>query len=451
MSGSVALEYGFPSTHSANAVSVAVYCILSLRAPEAADMFAPSTRIALEALSYFYAVSIIFGRLYCGMHGFIDVIFGSVLGAIITLIEWYGAPAMESHLYNGGWEAILFALLIIIVLIRIHPEPADDCPCFDDSVCFAGVLMGLEGATWHLERASFGPILHPFDMAGLGWVRATTRILAGILAILVWKEAAKPVMLRSLPHLFRLIETYGLDLPRRFFVPASEYSVIPPRLRVDNVMPSVSDIPQLITSMRHPGRGRSVSVGPQSAADAYETLAYRERRRRESIEDINNNAVGLRSKDSVQDLGSGGGTTLGDKGRTPSQNRNGGATGGSLHQHQHIGWDDKVREFERQMGEGTVLVGSPVASVENSNGNGNARPGGAEEPDLYVSQQNEDDLGEREVFSKLVKPRVRYDVEVITKLVVYAGEFTISLPSYLCLKLGIPDDIFFRSNRRADR
>ena len=102
MSGSVALEYGFPSTHSANAVSVAVYCILSLRAPEAADMFAPSTRIALEGLSYFYAISIIFGRLYCGMHGFIDVIFGSVLGAIITLIEWYGAPAMESYLYNGG-------------------------------------------------------------------------------------------------------------------------------------------------------------------------------------------------------------------------------------------------------------------------------------------------------------------------------------------------------------
>lgn len=404
-------------------------------------MFAPSTRIALEGLSYFYAISIIFGRLYCGMHGFIDVIFGSVLGAIITLIEWYGAPAMESYLYNGGGEAIIIVLLTIIVLIRIHPEPADDCPCFDDSVCFAGVLMGLEGATWHLERASFGPVLHPFDMAGLGWVRATTRILAGILAILVWKEAAKPLMLRSLPHLFRLIETYGLDLPRRFFVPASEYSVIPPRLRVDNVMPSVSDLPQLITSMRHPGRGRSVSVGPQSAADAYETLAYRERRRRESIEDISNNAAGLKSKGSVQDLGSGGGAGLGGKERTPSQNRNGGATSGSLHQHQHLGWDDKVREFEKQMGEGTVLVGSPV---ENGNGNGNASPGGTEEPDLYVSQQNEDDLGEREVFSKLVKPRVRYDVEVITKLVVYAGEFIIFFP--VTFLLDTPNDSFHSAN-----
>lgn len=35
----------------------------------------------------------------------------------------------------------------------------------------------------------------------------------------------------------------------------------------------------------------------------------------------------------------------------------------------------------------------------------------------------EDRLGEREMFSQLIKPRVRYDVEVITKLVVYTGEF----------------------------
>jgi hypothetical protein len=34
--------------------------------------------------------------------------------------------------------------------------------------------------------------------------------------------------------------------------------------------------------MRHPRR-RAISVGPQSEADAYETLAYREKRRRESI------------------------------------------------------------------------------------------------------------------------------------------------------------------------
>src|ERR1700710_1134201 len=64
---------------------------------------------------------------------------------------------------------------------------------------------------------------------------------------------------------------------------ALEYQKIPSGLKVDNVMPSVSDLPGLLDSIRHPGRGRSVSVGPQSAADAYETLAYREKRRRDSL------------------------------------------------------------------------------------------------------------------------------------------------------------------------
>ena len=37
------------------------------------------------------------------------------------------------------------------------------------------------------------------------------------------------------------------------------------------------------------------------------------------------------------------------------------------------------------------------------------------------SERRQDEREEREMFSKLEKPRVRYDVEVITKLIVYSG------------------------------
>ena len=43
-----------------------------------------------------------------------------------------------------------------------------------------------------------------------------------------------------------------------------------------------------------------MSIGPQSAADAYETLAYRERRRKESIG--SNATPALHEKASTQDL-----------------------------------------------------------------------------------------------------------------------------------------------------
>ena len=45
--------------------------------------------------------------------------------------------------------------------------------------------------------------------------------------------------------------------------------------------------------------------------------------------------------------------------------------------------------------------------------------------------RREYDREDREMFSKLEKPRVRYDVEVITKLIVYTG--TISMSSALSM------------------
>lgn len=416
MSGSAALEYGFPSTHSANAVSVAVYAIFLLRSDT--NPLPEQTKFALECLAYFYAASIIFGRLYCGMHGFLDVIFGSLIGISLGVIEFFYGPGFDGYLTASTWTVPLVLCLAIILLVRVHPEPADDCPCFDDSVAFAGVVIGLEFGTWRFSRSPFSYSLlpslaeSPFAVAEtLGWPKMVMRVVSGVLVIFAWRETMKPTMLKLLPHVFRFIETRGFSLPRRFFTPASEYKNIPLRLRVDNVIPNVSDLPDFISSFRAPGRGRSVSVGPQSAADAYETLAYRERRRRESV----GSQASLRSKGSLYDLKEKSGEDDESQQRA-GRWRNGGATGAAG----MLGRDglaavetpdgenhpqSPLEMYEQMMGQGRVMM----------TGDGT----GCEEPEIYVARENE--LGEREVFSKLIRPRVRYDVEVVTKLVVYTG------------------------------
>lgn len=123
----------------------------------------------------------------------------------------------------------------------------------------------------------------------------------------------------------------------------------------DDTLFGLSEIPTLIHNIRRP---RSDSVGPQSAADAYETLAYREKRRRESI-----------------------GTS---QSRSPSVARD-------------------VAKYENEMGNGKVDVKALV------------------NPDHDDSSDEE--RAEAEVFMGIEKPRVRYDVEVVTKLVVYSGKF----------------------------
>lgn len=383
MSGSAALEYGFPSTHSANAVSVAVYGLLLLRSPD--NSLPPTTKICLEILAYFYAVSIVFGRLYCGMHGFLDVVIGSILGAAISLLEFYYGPPLDEYMHSSSWVAPVIAGIIIVILVRIHPEPADDCPCFDDSVAFAGVMIGLEFATWTYGRIPSDPWMthahaeNTVDVTPLGLGVNIARIVIGVLIVFLWRETMKPLLLKTLPSLFRLIENSGWSLPRRFFTPASEYKSVPPGSRLDTLFPTASDFPRMVESIRHPTtRGRSISIGPQSAADAYEALAYREKRRRESMGSKSGNVelAGTKEED--------------HSGRVAQ------ASGAQ---------QPPLNQYEKQMGE----VKGPAKANEDGS--------------VPQGTGNDDEVDDDAVFSQLVKPRVRYDVEVVTKLIVYAGEY----------------------------
>ncbi|KAJ3504824.1 hypothetical protein NM208_g16281 [Fusarium decemcellulare] len=413
MSGSAALEYGFPSTHSANAVSVAVYALLILRSPD--NTLPATTKFALEFLAYFYAVSIVFGRLYCGMHGFLDVIIGSIMGAGISIIEFYYGPPLDEYMHSSSWMAPLVAGIIILILVRIHPEPADDCPCFDDSVAFAGVVIGLEFGTWTYGKIALDPWeTHAhgggsIDVTHLGLGVNVARIVFGVLIVFAWRETMKPLLLKLLPHLFRIFEQVGMNMPRRFFTPASMYKTVPPGSRLDTLFPSPSDFPRMVESIRHPTtRGRSISIGPQSAADAYETLAYRERRRRESVSSNHS----LKSKSSNLEL------------QSTHEDHSGKGAQASGSQ------PPRISEFEMMMGTGEIVT-TPVAEEE--------------EPIEILVTGLDDGLGEKEMFSQLVKPRVRYDVEVVTKLVVYTG-----IAWFAVAIIPIMFELVARSNKMSD-
>lgn len=224
MSGSAALEYGFPSTHSTNAVSVVVYAMHDLNSADSA--LSPFAKNSLQFLLFLYGTSIVLGRLYCGMHGFLDVVAGCLLGAFLGFIQCAYGAAIDNFVLSDTIQRPLLIGLIILALVRIHPEPADSCPCFDDSVAFAGVLIGIELGGWHFAKTVYGvsepiPGSVVFDLQELGWIKAVARIVLGVFTVFVWREVMKPSLHRLLPPLFRIIEKSGLSLPRRFFTKAS--------------------------------------------------------------------------------------------------------------------------------------------------------------------------------------------------------------------------------------
>jgi membrane-associated phospholipid phosphatase len=405
MSGSAALEYGFPSSHSTNAVSIAFYAIYTLRA-SAAD-FNPHVYVALQALFYFYALSIVVGRLYCGMHGFLDVAIGSLLGALITVFQLAFGDAIDAWIFSGAYRDIILATLVVFVLVRIHPEPADDCPCFDDSVAFSGVVVGINLGAWHYAQSGFAlndiyPSTVPFDLDEMGWLTASLRTLLGVVIIFVWRAAMKPALFVVLPPLFRLLERGRMNLPRAFFLNASKYTSIPTLRDDDNVIPPASMLPQMLKNLAHP-RKRSVSVGPQSASDAYETLAYRNRRRRESVNSIDSAVLedvpwSASSPTKSQPAAEEPSKPLLGAGLLPTP------------------MASRVHSYERMMGTGNVHE-----SEKNINTPPESDTDVASDVLKTMQSPTEEENEKREIFMQLTKPRVRYDVEVVTKLIIYSG------------------------------
>jgi hypothetical protein len=370
MSGSAALEYGFPSTHSTNAVSVTIYAIYLLNHEN--STLSPNVKLACMIASYLYAFTIALGRLYCGMHGFVDVITGAVIGASVTWVEIHYGPTVAAWVATPSITHLLVITAIMLVVVRTHPEPADNCPCFDDSVAFSGVLIGMYIGLWHVALP--GPML-PFlptsffdekilaakGIPLLNYIQLV-RIPLGVGIIVAWRSLTKPLLLRLLPPLFRVMEGLDLDLPRRYFLRASQYATVPHLDHDDNVLPSPRDVGMMLGNVRR-RRGRAISVGPQSAADAHELLAYRqEERRRER----SSSASSRREKDAIA----------------------------GVENHEKAA-REMVEDQKRQ------------------------------DPDpnrLQEESDEEEDNKERAVmFSNLPRVRVRYDVEVVTKLIVYAG------------------------------
>lgn len=98
------LEYGFPSTHSTNSVSMALFIFGQVHSAYSGISAISSTTYWISCgILGLYAVSIVFGRIYTGMHSFTDCGVGVALGASIWAAYAITGNAIERWLESGSW------------------------------------------------------------------------------------------------------------------------------------------------------------------------------------------------------------------------------------------------------------------------------------------------------------------------------------------------------------
>ncbi|KAF5380023.1 hypothetical protein D9615_006192 [Tricholomella constricta] len=325
--GSHHLEYGFPSTHSTNCVSIALFFFghvhrlastpasnnnsaspLEAGASLAEPVISAQIYTIITTILSIYTFSIVFGRIYTAMHSFTDCAVGVALGAGIWWGQssWSGIPIvltssnplywlysllwpttltaagthvmylgkglglgewMEDWVRRGGWEVPLILIPLCLLAINQHPQPVDDCPCFEDAIAFMSVVLGALVASWAMSffglRMDIGKTM---VMPGSGWVYqlgqwvqvertawdvalwwsfAALKMIAGILVIFAWRLIAKSALHLILPPTFRgLARVFSLP-NRRFYTPATDYKSVPSEFSGNGIhpIPSVIDLP----------------------------------------------------------------------------------------------------------------------------------------------------------------------------------------------------------------
>ena len=98
------MEYGFPSTHTTNSISIALFLYARVHRHYFFESSISSTSYYIYLATIIcYAFSIVFGRIYAAMHSFTDCVFGIILGAAIWALQDLYLERIEEAIINGGW------------------------------------------------------------------------------------------------------------------------------------------------------------------------------------------------------------------------------------------------------------------------------------------------------------------------------------------------------------
>ncbi|KAI9329731.1 phosphatidic acid phosphatase type 2/haloperoxidase [Obelidium mucronatum] len=197
-----AAEFGLPSTHSANAMSVAVVvvCLSSAWSP-----WSPYSSLVLVAI---YPLAMGVSRVLSGMHSWLDVVAGWTLGALVAAAWLALLPLALRFLATSTLAAVMQATLVVPLFLALHPDPIGPCPCFEDAVAFvsvlAGVLVGFhlrlgarQSTDSHLENpASFihssSDSIYPYYYSLMSSM--IPRILVGAVLIFVFRKVTKAIL-----------------------------------------------------------------------------------------------------------------------------------------------------------------------------------------------------------------------------------------------------------------
>ncbi|KAF8327778.1 phosphatidic acid phosphatase type 2/haloperoxidase [Cantharellus anzutake] len=194
----IRIEYGFPSTHTANCVSATLYLFALISQQELGAL----QNFASSFLLLVYCFSVMGGRVYCGMHTVTDCLAGFALGAVTHLVHVRYGGWLEATLVHGGSEVPATLISVWVFALSYHPSTIDLCLCFDDAIACLSALIGALVGRWTSVQVGVSSYrLHPTSVHALTprtVVRLMTfsilKVILGVGCLLVWRLIMKIIL-----------------------------------------------------------------------------------------------------------------------------------------------------------------------------------------------------------------------------------------------------------------
>jgi hypothetical protein len=144
------------------------------------------------------------------------------------------------------------ATAVCLLMVNQHPQPVDDCPCFEDAIAFISVVLGELVGHWAFFQRGVTPEFFKIPQPGstystitdvaTWWLFSVIKVVVGILLLFTWRIFAKSSLHFALPKIFRFLASIFTLPNRRFYTPATDYEEVPIE-RGLHPIPSVIDLP----------------------------------------------------------------------------------------------------------------------------------------------------------------------------------------------------------------
>eukprot|EP00440_Ansanella_granifera_P009533 gb/GFBE01010329.1/.p1 GENE.gb/GFBE01010329.1/~~gb/GFBE01010329.1/.p1 ORF type:complete len:404 (+),score=72.68 gb/GFBE01010329.1/:1-1212(+) len=194
--------YGFPSTHALSAILLPLYAMLC---------FPELQTGASYAAGALWMTSIVFSRVYLGVHSVPDVVGGVAMGICLAFgyhgfLEGFfnaladlevGRDAVEAGLATTA-AAVLLICLGALMLVA-HPDPNPRSSTLDESAVVTGASVGaLLGSM--LQAGSL-----PVAVPASSWLHGVERVGLGLAVMIGLKVVSKQLLVLALRPLFRAL------------------------------------------------------------------------------------------------------------------------------------------------------------------------------------------------------------------------------------------------------